>query len=250
MDFIKEYTDWLYNNTTQEQIEDDLIEITTPFLDRHNDYTQIYIILNKGKPYKLSDLGYTISDLYISGFELSSKKRQDILKVIVNRNGVNLEEGVLFVNINNLSEIPLAKHKLLQAMLSINDMFVLNRENISNIFFEEVSNYFELNNISYIENITFIGKSNLQNSYDFTIPKSKGNPERIINVVNTMNITKSKQIIFSWNDISPTRKSGTINYVIINDKNNVNDEAISALKNYGILPILWSKINENIALFK
>ncbi|MFM1572600.1 DUF1829 domain-containing protein [Helcococcus ovis] len=250
MDYIKEYTDWLYNNITQTSINDNLIEITTPFLDRHNDYTQVYIKTKNGVPAQVSDMGYTINDLLMSGFEFNSNKRKELMNIIINRNGVMLNNGVLFVKVNSLKELPEAKHKLLQTIISINDMFVLNRSNISNIFFEEVNAFFEKNNIIFTENISFIGKSRLQNSYDYVLPRTSNNPERIIDVVNSLDINKSKQIIFSWNDIVSTRKKGTLNIVIINDENKINEDSLNALKEYGIYPILWSLIKKEINILK
>ncbi|MDO4605023.1 MAG: DUF1829 domain-containing protein [Helcococcus sp.] len=250
MDYIKEYTDWLYNNITQTNIDDNLIEITTPFLDRHNDYTQVYIKIKNGIPNEVSDMGYTIDDLIMSGFEFNSNKRKELMNIIINRNGVTLDNGVLTVNINSVTEIPEAKHKLLQTIISINDMFVLNRSNINNLFFEEVNAFFEKNNIIYSENINFIGKSKLQNSYDYVLPRTKNNPERIIDVVNSLDKNKSKQIIFSWNDIVSTRKEGTLNIVIINDENKFSEESLNALKAYGIYPILWSLIHKEIEILK
>ena len=49
---INEYTRWLSDKTKLRQIKD-LVEITTPYLDRHNDYLQIYVRKENG--------GYIIS---------------------------------------------------------------------------------------------------------------------------------------------------------------------------------------------
>ena len=38
-----QYFDWLRDNTILREINDDWTEITTPFLDRHNDCLQIYV---------------------------------------------------------------------------------------------------------------------------------------------------------------------------------------------------------------
>lgn len=41
--FIDEYVNWLKSNMSSIQLKNGMTEITTPFLDRNNDYTQIYI---------------------------------------------------------------------------------------------------------------------------------------------------------------------------------------------------------------
>ena len=43
LNHIENYLNWLKSNMTQTRIDNNMIEITTPFLDRHNDYTQIYL---------------------------------------------------------------------------------------------------------------------------------------------------------------------------------------------------------------
>jgi hypothetical protein len=39
---INEYSNWLKDKTALKEIAD-FVEITTPYLDRHNDYFQIYV---------------------------------------------------------------------------------------------------------------------------------------------------------------------------------------------------------------
>ena len=70
MDEIKslmdQYIEWLRGKTSLRQV-DDWIQITTPYLDRHNDYLQIYARRNNGC-YVLTDDGYILSDLERSGW--------------------------------------------------------------------------------------------------------------------------------------------------------------------------------------
>lgn len=53
---IFQYTEWLRSKTALRQV-DDWVEITTPYLDRHNDYLQIYAQKQNGS-YILTDDGY------------------------------------------------------------------------------------------------------------------------------------------------------------------------------------------------
>ncbi len=73
------YHAWLKDKTVLRQI-DQWVEITTPYLDRHNDYIQIYAKKANGG-FILTDDGYTIDDLEQSGCKLESQKRQDLLKM-------------------------------------------------------------------------------------------------------------------------------------------------------------------------
>jgi len=72
-DLLDKYLLWLKDKTVLRQIQD-WVEITTPYLDRHNDYLQIYVKRQDGG-FMLTDDGYTIEDLKQTGCELESKKR-------------------------------------------------------------------------------------------------------------------------------------------------------------------------------
>ena len=76
-DFIKEYSDWIKDKFSQKSIGE-YTEITTPFVDSHNDQIQFYISRTE-KGYKLTDDGYIINDLIMCGCDVQSKKRKEIL---------------------------------------------------------------------------------------------------------------------------------------------------------------------------
>src|SRR5438876_11726909 len=90
---LDDYLAWLKDKTTLRQI-DDWVEITTPYLDRHNDLIQIYAKKQDGG-FVLTDDGYTINDLAQCGCNLDSHKRQDLLKMTLNGFGVQLRHDAL-----------------------------------------------------------------------------------------------------------------------------------------------------------
>lgn len=71
---LDDYMAWLKDKTTLRQIED-WVEITTPYLDRHNDCIQIYAKRQDGT-LLLTDDGYTINDLEQSGCKLDKYRRR------------------------------------------------------------------------------------------------------------------------------------------------------------------------------
>ena len=83
------YTNWLKERVRIKTIGD-VCELTTPFVDRHNDYMQIYV---KATPsgMLLTDDGYTLRDLEISGLEFNTERRKNELKIILNGFGVSLD---------------------------------------------------------------------------------------------------------------------------------------------------------------
>ena len=79
---IDNYFKWLKDNTSTRLINETWSEITTPYLDRHNDCLQIYA-KKENNSIILTDDGYIINDLISSGCALDSQRRKEILRLEV-----------------------------------------------------------------------------------------------------------------------------------------------------------------------
>jgi hypothetical protein len=93
---VDAYRLWLRDKTKLKSVHADWVEITTPFLDRHNDFIQIYVKRENGA-YRITDDGNTIRDLEISGSPINSPKRKDLLRVALNGLAVQENAGELIV---------------------------------------------------------------------------------------------------------------------------------------------------------
>lgn len=251
--FISDYLSWLKENSSQLELENNITEITMPYLDRRNDHIQIYIIKSEDDTVTLSDYGYTISELKLSGMNLDTSKRKELIQFNLNRYGVQYssQDDSLFVK-SSIQDIPMNQHKLIQAMLDIDDMFYTASANVNSIFLEEVTNFFDNNNIYYTTQVNFIGKSGYQHNYDFVLQRNSRHNERLVKVLNTPSKDRVQNCIFSWEDTKDKRidskKRGSDFIVIMNDQNSKISDATAAFKNYGIIPMAWSNINNNIRL--
>jgi len=119
---LADYTAWLKDKTVLRKL-DNWVEITTPYLDRHNDYLQIYAKRENGG-YLLTDDGYTVGDLEQGGCKLQSPKRQNMLHMTLNGFGVQINNNALQIHASP-ENFALKKHNLVQAMLAVNGMFYL-----------------------------------------------------------------------------------------------------------------------------
>lgn len=123
--FTELYLKWLKENFKSTVMKTELgefIQISTPFLDRHNDHLQIYVKKQEGE-YFLTDAGYIISDLDMCGCDvMSSPKRKTVLSTILNGFGVQIDGEQICTKATDI-DFPQKKHALIQAMLSVNDMF-------------------------------------------------------------------------------------------------------------------------------
>ena len=133
------------------------------------------------------------------------------------------------------------KHLLAQCMLKVSDMFYLTRNNVQSLFLDDVQIFVDMHDVRYVPNISITGKSKLTTHYDFVIAHSKSSHERLIKVVNNMDRNAAKSIIFSWNDIRETRPNAQAFAFIQNVDKKVPEDAIGALTEYDIRPLLWSE---------
>ena len=136
--FINEYLDWIKNNSSQISIGD-YSEITTPFVDAHNDHIRFYISKKNGG-YILTDDGYTINDLEMCGCDIKSKKRKQLMTQIAEGIGVSIIDNCIVVE-SSAQDIARKQHIMIQAILKMSDMFLTTSSRVKSIFMEEVQEY-------------------------------------------------------------------------------------------------------------
>jgi hypothetical protein len=236
---LDQYLAWLKDKTTLRQAPNDWVEITTPYLDRHNDYLQIYARKRDGT-FFLTDDGYVMEDLVQSGCKLDSPKRQDLLRMTLAGFGVANNNGILEVHAS-LDNFALRKHNLIQAMLAVNDLFYLAVPMVASLFYEDVVAWLDVNEIRYTPNVKFTGKSGYDHLFDFVIPKSRRQPERILQTITRPSRDTAETVAFKWIDTKDVRSPDSRAYAFLNDQEQkVPQGVVDALYNYDVTPVLWS----------
>lgn len=113
---LSEYVRWIQENMVV-QDAGEWVEITTPFLDRHNDCIQIYAQPRDGG-YVLTDDGYAVGDLESSGYCMDAPNNKALLCMVINGFGVELNEDALEVHATSQT-FAQGLHALIQAMQSL-----------------------------------------------------------------------------------------------------------------------------------
>lgn len=239
---LDEYWTWLQDRTILREVGD-YIEITTPYLDRHNDYLQIYAKrIDDG--FVLTDDGYIIEDLEQSGCRIESDRRQELFQTTLKGFGVQTEGRALEVQAS-YEDFALRKHNLVQAMLAVNDLFYLVSSTIANLFHEDVGAWLDKSYIRYTPDVKFPGKSTLDHRFDFVIPKSRSRPERVLRAINRPNRNAAQMIVFSWLDIREVRDPDSCVYAVLNDTDqHISKNVLEAMRSYDVQSILWSNRDE------
>lgn len=235
---LSDYRAWLKDKTTLRELDGDWVEITTPYLDRHNDALQIYA-RRENSGYLLSDDSYTIQDLQASGCNLNTDKRQDLLRMTLAGFGIKLNEEALEVRATG-ETFPLRKHNLIQAMLAVNDLFFLAKPVVESLFFEDVIAWLDANDIRFIPRPKFTGLSGYDHLFDFVVPKFRKQPERILQAINRPTRDYAEAFIYAWNDTRDVRPPESKAYAVLNDAEQaISSGVLEAFKNYGIEPVPW-----------
>ena len=252
LDHVQNYLKWMKNNMTQNEICPGITEVTTPFLDRHNDYTQIYIKKDEDD-FIVTDGGFTLTDLAMCGMEFNTDRKKEVLNQTLNRLGISLNEKNMELFINSTETgLPAAEHQMIQSMLDISDMFYLASPSIRNLFFDEVKGFFDTNEIYYSEDIGVIGKSGFNHTFNFLLQRNKKHPQRFIKLMNVASRNNMERYIFSWNDIKENRKTDKREsrlIVLINDDKKVSNTVLDGFRKYDIEPVLWSERSDNTEEF-
>lgn len=238
-ELTKGYYKWLLDNTDLEQLEG-CVEITTPFLDRHRDHMQIYVD-RADSGFLLSDDGYTINDLETSGCKLDTPKRRALLNQTLNGFGVKLAQDEMQVKatVANFSQ---QKHRLLQAMIAVDDLFYLASPYTKSFFQEDVVDWLKLSDIRCVPGVKLAGKTGFYNHFDFVIPGSNDSPERMLLSINTPNRSNAKNAILTWIDTREARSGDSLAYAILNDnKKTLHPDILDAFRNYDVRPVPWSE---------
>jgi len=237
-ELLNQYAFWLKDKTTIREI-DEWIEITTPYLDRHNDYLQIYARRQNGN-FLLTDDGHVTRDLEASGCNMNTPKRQELLKTTLNGFGVRENSGSIEVTASG-ENFSLRKHNLVQALLAVNDLFYLAEPMVESLFYEDVVGWLDAIEIRYTPNVKFTGKSGYDHLFDFVVPKSRQAPERILKAINRPSRDMTESFIHAWNDTRDVRPPNSKAYAILNDSEHVLPSGVlEALRNWGIRPVAWS----------
>jgi hypothetical protein len=243
---ISDYLRWLKEGLRVSELESSC-KIATPFLDRHNDEIEIYVEKHDGG-FRLTDDGYTIADLRSSGMAFTSEKREAHLMAILNGFGVRREDDELQVHAT-AQDFPQKKHNLLQAMLSVNDMFVMGEEHVLSLFKEDVAAFLESNRIPVFPDFKLSGRSGFDHKFDFGLPKTQHKPQRVVRAINNLTKDQALSLAFAVADVRAIRAEPLQAFTFLNDvENPPNEDNILAVKAYEVHPLFWSRRQEALPL--
>ena len=246
---VRDYADWIRGGVKVESVGESCV-LTSPFLDRHRDYLQVYV--EKGeRGFVLSDDGYVLRDLRISGLEINTDLRREALGQILRSYGIVHHGDELRVEATE-QDLPQRKHDLIQAMLAVGALIHIAQPTVASLFKEDVERFLQDRGVATVPDVRFTGASGLTHSFDFAIPRTEANPERYVSAIGTPNRESVVSLMFSWEDVKIQRPSGARVYAILNDGNGrrISPDHVSALEKYEIGVMPWSEREDSVSALR
>jgi hypothetical protein len=151
--------------------------------------------------------------------------------------------------VGSVEEFPQRKHNLIQAILAVNDMFVMAEEHVLSLFKEDVALFLESHRIPAFEDFKLSGKSGFDHKFDFGLPKTDGKPQRVLQAINNLTKENATSLAFALADVRATRTDPLGGLAMINDGiREPNEEYLGALRAYEVQPLLWSQRSKAISI--
>lgn len=241
-DISRDYYKWLTDNNKFIPIEDESLELFSPFLDYFGESISVNISKH-GDKYLLSDYGETLWNLELFGIDLTkdkNSKKYQLLKNITTYDGLILDEEY-----NELKKLTTKKnlsqslHDYIEAISNVSSLAVTKRENVISLFRDEVMQYFLENRDELYPHVfpdfRVQGKSQITHKFDLAFP---GKQTEYIKIIKNVGINNTKNILFDWRDVQDFRNE-TYNTdsrlnIIHQDIETVSPTVLTMLEEYGV----------------
>lgn len=248
-ELVNSYVEWIRTGLSLREVGNGWHEVVTPFLNHRNDMIELFL-KQENDHIIISDGGNTLNELILSGVDIDrSSKRTDELNTILRSFGISKNEGNELFAKTDGKKFPEVKHRIIQAVLSIDDLFVLSKPKVESFFIEDVTTFFDLNEVIFVKDTTFVGKSGFSHKFDFTLPKIKQRKEVAIKALNSLRKDRIESVMWMIEDTRLLRPDME-GLVIINDENEIPNDVHAALNEYRIPYFAWSQRNENLNKLK
>ncbi len=249
---IHDYYNWLKTKTVVLSDEKtDWVAIQTPFIGLCNDVIEMYA-QKRGERIILSDNGETFHNLELVGTSvIRAGERKNLAERILLNYGIQ-QNGSELLTETTVPNFAQKKHNFLSAIMELNDLYVLSKNNIASIFKEDVRTYLDSQNVIYTPDFISKGSTGLEFMFDFQIAGRES--ELVLKSFNTINKQTLRSFLFSWDDIKPVRekvskKRVTAIAVLNDEEKQIKEEYLEALNAKKANYIIWSeRFNEDSLL--
>ncbi|MBC6994311.1 DUF1829 domain-containing protein [Neolewinella lacunae] len=242
---IKEYTDWLRDETEIYPADDGWMQLVLPDVNFNNDNLEVYLKQQPDGTVLYSDGKQTLRELDMAGVSVSRGKRKEEVTSILAAYGIRMQDEELLVQAP-IGKKEAALHRLLGAMRELLDLRVLAQEKVKSFFLDDFQDLLLARDIPFLRNPTFYGKSGLAQTLDFALPQTKKRPETLIKAIGQPRQDRVLNAIMVINDTLALRPNSQ-GLVVLNDLEGLNADLEQALVSY---QVPYQKMSERETLVR
>ena len=249
---VARYRDWLSEQVAWRDL-DGFLEVTTAFLDRHNDHLQMYV-RREGDTLLATDYGYTVNDLEMSGMSLSDPRQRELLNLILSGYRVRYEEeanDALTVS-SGSEEFPMRLHQLLSAMLAVDSLGYAGHLDVeqglgeksrlisAKEFRDDVRGWLSERAIPHKSQVEYTGKGGVRHRFNFLIHGNGSGHMKLVAAINTPTRDQANRSAFAWIDTADSRSDDAKGYALLNDANvagTIDTVVWDTLERYNLHPL-------------
>lgn len=230
------YFKWLMAEYEFKDLNNEFISISTPFVDNNYDNIEIFATmykLNNVDYIKITDFGETLFNLENNGISFNKRmtKKRSIFDATVNSFGIsfNPENSELFIE-TTLDKFPLAKTRLLQSIMRINDLNYLSKDNSKTAFSEEVYSFLRSKDVVFTPSIEIPGQNGVSSYFDLAIPNNKKGERLVKTIARPNDINQAKIFHYDVTSVLSSRPKSLFIYLgnDLDDNREISDSSKTA----------------------
>ena len=250
------YNNWLKKELVFTEVGNEYVSISTPFVDTNYDNINLYARYVGPNNIELSDFGYTIFNLGDAGITINrrSKTIWRIFSQAIVDFGITQDGDALTITAP-VERFAIAKTRLLQAIMRINDLAYLSKENITESFNDQIAEFLKTNGVLFTPSIEITNIAGSASHFDFSVPSTSG-MERLVKTTSRPNDVNAAKI-FNY-DVKATLPNRPAKYIYlvddINHQTSINqttfDTALKDLNSDIASAFSFSDLQENRSLLQ
>ncbi|WP_367341831.1 DUF1828 domain-containing protein [Limosilactobacillus sp.] len=249
------YYKWLKKDLIFKDVENGYVSISTPFIDPSFDNINLYVHGIGQNKIEVSDFGFTISNLEDAGINLDKRSRvvYRIFKQALDDFGIKREDEALLIRTSK-DRFPIAKNRLLQGIMRINDIIYLSKGNVKVAFNDIVDNFLLKESVLYTHNIEIASENGISSHFDFLIPEKNGVEKLIKTSARPNDPNYAKAFNFDVKATKLNRPNATFIYLFNDYTHNTNinprivNTAMSGLNDDEVKVVGYDEIRRNNTL--
>ncbi|WP_436630096.1 DUF1828 domain-containing protein [Latilactobacillus sakei] len=130
------WSSWMTGQTNFKRLDNNKIQVITPFVDNFGDGILFNIISKENDIYQVTDEGYTIWNLTSNGINVKSKQsnRWRILLSIITPYNFKIGKNDTIFKLVKKSELSQTITDFIQVLINVSDIAFMNRTNTASFF--------------------------------------------------------------------------------------------------------------------